>query len=232
MWKTKSTNCITVDGAGQKGHSAAARGRIVAFSTSDKIDYVAGQAAEAYNGALENFTRHILFIKPNLIIVFDQLQAPRATGFEWHLHSLKKMQIAGQKDIRVTNNNASVRVSFLAPEGLKLSLTDKFDPPPRPRIKLTEWHLTAKTPGKSERMEFVTVIRPYRTGTKSTPAAARLHKLHNGYAVESAINNQKIIVLLGKTEKGSMSFKNRSTKAQIAAFILDSNGKLLARFPE
>jgi len=232
MWKTKSTNCITVDARGQQEHSASAQGKIIAFETSDKIDYVAGEAGKAYQGALKRFTRHILFIKPDLIIVYDQLQAPQPAGFEWHLHSLKKMKIAGQRDILVTNDKAAARISFLAPEGLKLSLTDKFDPPPRPRVKLTEWHLTATTPKKAERMEFVTIIRPYRADKKPPPTAAKLHKLDNGYAVEARINGGKVIALLGKTDKGQISFSGLSAKAQIAAFILDSKNKLTARLPK
>jgi len=232
MWKTKSTNCITVDGLGQKGHSAAARGKISAFETSNKIDYVVGDAGEAYQGALKRFTRHILFIKPELVIVFDQLEAPEPVRFEWHLHSLKKMRIAGQEDIRIINEKAAARVSFLAPAALELSLTDKFDPPPRPRIKLTEWHLTARTTTKNKRMEFVTVIKPCRTGKETTPAQATLHKLDNGFAVETRITGRKVIALLRKGEKGQIRFGPLSTKTQAAAFILDSNGKLIDRLPK
>ncbi|MDP6635705.1 MAG: DUF4962 domain-containing protein [Phycisphaerae bacterium] len=232
MWNTKSTNCITVDDRGQKGHSASARGKITAFATSDRIDYVAGQTGSAYGGALRSFTRHILFIKPELVIIFDQLEAPQAASFEWHLHSLKKMRIAGQNDIRITNEKAAARVSFLAPEGLKLSLTDRFDPPPRPRIKLTEWHLTASTPQKAKCMEFVTVIRPYRPGKQTPPAAATLHKLDNGYAVEARVTSGKVIALLSKAGNGAISFGGRTTRAPIAAFLLDSNNKLISRMPK
>ncbi|MBT3201161.1 MAG: DUF4962 domain-containing protein [Phycisphaerales bacterium] len=229
MWKTKSTNCITVNGLGQQGHSASARGKIVAFATSDKIDYVAGEASAAYGGALNRFTRHILFIKPELVIVLDELEAPEASSFEWHLHSMKKMQIAGQNDIRITNNKAAARVAFLAPAGLKLSLTDKFDPPPRARVKLTEWHLTATPPKKAAKMEFVTVIRPHRSGNPLPPIAAKLHKLKNGYAVEAALASGKVIALLRTAEKGKITFSSLSTNAQVDVFIQDAKGKTTAR---
>ena len=231
MWKTKSTNCITVDGAGQQGHSTSAQGRIIAFDTSDRIDYVAGEAGSAYRGALKRFTRHILFIKPELIVLYDQLEAPRASGFEWRLHSLKKMRVAGQDDIRIVNKNAAARVSFLAPKGLKLSLTDKFDPPPRARIKLTEWHLTAKTPEKAAQMEFITVIRPYRTDKQAPPLDAKLHKLKNGYAVEAAVRGAKAVALLGNVENGRVSLGKLESRAAATAFILDSDGHPVARSP-
>ena len=232
MWNTKSTNCITVDGIGQKGHSAAARGKIIAFATSDKIDYVAGEAGAAYGGALKRFTRHILFVKPELVIVYDQLEAAKPAEFQWHLHSLKKMQIAGQSDILITNEKAAARVAFLTPAGLKLSLTDKFDPPPRPRIKLTEWHLTARTPKKAKQMEFVTIIRPYRAGKQTPPLAAKLHKLANGYAVQADITGGKVIALLRKSAAGSISFAGQTSKTQAAVFVLDSNNKPKTSYPK
>lgn len=48
MWSTRSVNIITVDGQGQKPHSAASQGKITAFQTSPSIDIVAGEAGAAY----------------------------------------------------------------------------------------------------------------------------------------------------------------------------------------
>ena len=47
----------------------------------------AGEAAAAYGGTLQRFTRHLIFVKPDLIIVNDQLAAPAPAAFEWHLHA-------------------------------------------------------------------------------------------------------------------------------------------------
>ena len=43
--------------------------------------------------------------------------------------------------------------------------TDKCDPPPRPRIKLTQHHLSASTTKPGKAATFITVFRPFRTGT-------------------------------------------------------------------
>ncbi|MGC9326294.1 MAG: DUF4962 domain-containing protein [Candidatus Hinthialibacter sp.] len=163
MWSTRSTNCITVNGEGQRGHSAEAQGRITEFKTSKTYDYVVGEAADAYFGKLERFTRRILFIKPDMVILLDELKAPDDASFEWRLHAPTEMIIHNQHDIRVENGKASCKVNFLWPLDLQISQTDQFDPPPRPRIRLTEYHLTAKTSKPQKEAVFVTVLRPHKT---------------------------------------------------------------------
>jgi hypothetical protein len=99
MWHTKSVNSITVDGEGQVGHSQTAKGKIAAFYTSDLIDYVEGEAAAAYDGRLDRFTRRIIFVKPEVVLIYDTLAAPKSVTFEWRLHSPVEMTINGQDDI-------------------------------------------------------------------------------------------------------------------------------------
>ena len=163
MWHTKSVNSITVDGEGQVGHSQEAMGKITAFHTSDLIDYVEGEAGGAYDGKLDRFTRRIVFVKPEAVLIYDTLEAPKDVTFEWRLHAPVEMAVNGQDDIRVVNGAAAARASFLWPRDLAVTQTDRFDTPPRPRIKLVEYHLTAATKEKSDRVTFVTVLRPYRS---------------------------------------------------------------------
>ncbi|MBM4153644.1 MAG: DUF4962 domain-containing protein [Lentisphaerae bacterium] len=186
MWETKSVNSLTLDGGqGQGKRTLAARGRITGFATSPDLDYVAGDAAEAYEGRLDAFDRHIAFVKPDLIVVYDRVAAPKPASFEWRLHAPVEMKVASQKAIDVVNGPAACRVSFLLPGGLAVSQTDKFDVPPRPKIQLREWHLTA-VPGKAAtEREFVTVIRPYRTGTP-VPAVAELGRDGEAWTVTAA----------------------------------------------
>ena len=228
MWHTKSVNSITVDGHSQFKRSHEAVGRILAFHTSRHFDYVAGEAGHAYGKALTRFTRHILFVKPELIVVYDLLEAPKPSHFEWRLHAPTKMAIGGQDDIQVVNRKAACRVAFLAPSGLKLSLTDKFDPPPRPRIKLVEWHLTAQTPRPAEQMQFVTVIHPHRVGEQPPPPPV-LKKLPNGYALDAPLSDGRVVVLLRAADKGEMSLAGVEADADVTAVRYGKAGKAVRR---
>lgn len=216
MWNTKSTNCVTVNGAGQQGHSSSAVGEISLFETSPAFDYVVGEAAPAYKGLLKRFTRRILFIKPEAIVIHDTLEAPQPSSFEWLLHARREMTVTSQHDIRLENGAASCRTNFLWPPDLAVTQTDQFDPPPRPRVKLTEYHLTAQTSMKNAECEFVTVIRPHRTGTELRGSAS-LQKLEGGFALTIPTASGRIArVLLNASPGTLLAFGGLATSGTVA----------------
>lgn len=199
MWETKSENNITVNGIGQKKMSRAAKGKITAFSTSKEADYVSGEAAASYEGRLRSFRRQILFLKPSVILIVDSLEAKEPSVFNWHLHTLNRMEISGQHDIRVHNGNFHCRVEFLHPAGLRLSQTDKFDPPPMPHLKLVQHHLTADTPVKAEKGLFITLIRPYRSAEVSpVQENADVKETSDSCLIQIPCAGKKILVTVGK----------------------------------
>ncbi len=224
MWQTKSTNCVTVGGVGQVPHSQAAAGRIVAFHDDERLGYVCGEAAGAYpKGTLKSFRRHVLMLKPYAVVVLDRLIAPKPTTFQWFLHSPTEMSAERQDDIRVVNDHAAVRAAILAPAGLKLSLTDRFDPPPRKRIKLTEWHLTAETTAPAAEVAFVTVLLPHRG--QAEPAQAALVDADGGRGVRIAGPAGGATVLLRTAAGGPVAAGELSTEADVAALLTDRAGK-------
>ena len=50
---------------------------------------------------LDRFTRAILFVKPELVIVFDRLVAREPSTFEYWLHATRKFGVRDQRHIRV-----------------------------------------------------------------------------------------------------------------------------------
>ena len=229
MWHTKSTNCITLNGEGQGRRSAEATGEIVDFQTGPVFDYVSGEAANAYAGKLNRFTRRILFIKPEVILIFDTLVAPEPSIFEWRLHAPTEMDIRNRNDIRAVNGEAACRVNFLWPENLELSWTDRFDPPPRPRIKLVEYHLTAKTRTPAESETFVTVLRPYRA-KNSIENEAKLDALDGGYAVNVPFEQGHAVVLLQSTAGKIFSCAGLETDGEVGVAVFGTDGTLKETF--
>jgi len=230
MWHTKSANSITVNGQSQIRNSVRAVGEILDFHTSEPFDYVAGEAGRAYGDLMKRFTRCILFVKPELVVIFDRLEAPKAGTFEWHLHAPTRMTVGGQDDVGVASADAACRISFLAPAGLKLSQTDKFDPPPRPRVKLVEYHLTAETPHPARTTHFVTLLRPHRKG-KAPPTGAELKPIPGGLALTAELAaGQKAVVLLRLNDGARLRAAGLTAEADVAACVLDSNGKRIEVF--
>ena len=163
MHHTKSTNCIGVNGESQLRNQAAAMGEILDFQTSDVFDYVAGEAAQAYGGKLKKFTRQILFAKPDAVVICDSVMAHEASTFQYYLHAETEMDVEGQT-LKITTGDAGCVVSLLHPANLKISQTDQFDPPPRERVQLREYHVTAETTIPQEEAAFIAVLRPHRAG--------------------------------------------------------------------
>ncbi len=229
MWKTKSVNSITVNGEGLHGHSAREVGKILDFETGPVFDYVSGEAEEAYGDLLDRFTRRILFIKPEIVVIFDTLAAPEPSTFEWLLHAPTEMEIHSQNRITVKNGRAACRVNLIWPKNLEVSQTDEFDPPPRPRVKLIEYHLTAQTPSTQPTQDFVTVIRPYRAENEldGEPVSKRIGDKHflripcaDGYAV----------VLLQPDGGDMFSAEQFTTDAEVASVLFDGEEKPVSTF--
>jgi len=118
MWETKAQNCILVNGQGQKKHTSSdVGGKIVAFHTSRSLDYVAGEAGQTYGDALKQFTRTILFAKPDIIVIYDQLAATQAATYTWLLHAPEKMEFSDQTAISASNGDSHARDGIVATRG-------------------------------------------------------------------------------------------------------------------
>ena len=230
MWETKSVNSILVNGQGQKPlRSYEAQGEIIAFHTSKEYDYVAGEAKKAYPGVLDRFTRSILFIKPEVIVIFDRLEAKEPSTYQLLLHSPNEMKIDSQHNITLENGDAECKISILTPGSLEISQTDKFDPPPRPRIKLTQWHLQAGTTEKQENCQFVTIIRPYPKG-ESVPVEAEIQEKPNGYACKLKLSDGEAIILLRTVDGENLAGYGVETDGDVGVIRFNNSGKVVDSF--
>jgi hypothetical protein len=175
LWtrSTRANNCILVNGQGQTVRSAQAQGKIVRFEDAAGHTYVAGDATAAYEGKLESWVRHILFLRPGVFLLLDDIAAPQPSHFQWLLHTFEKMDIQGTR-VTSRRKQAVLEVSLACPRGLDLSQTDQFDtpynhgiPPAYHRDKPRHWHLTAHTTEKAGRTRIAAIMAvdrlPHRT---------------------------------------------------------------------
>jgi len=110
---TLGHNTILVDGEGQR-YGSQYYGRIVGFFTSKRYDYLVSEGHGAYGKLLDRFVRFIVFLKPNLIIIVDDLKSSCERRFEWLLHySGRLIELNGE--LRVINDTASLDVLPLKP---------------------------------------------------------------------------------------------------------------------
>ncbi|HLB73655.1 MAG TPA: heparinase II/III family protein, partial [Sedimentisphaerales bacterium] len=214
MWSTRSVNNITVNGQGQGKRTAKARGEIIAFKTTPSIDIVVGEAGAAYEPPLERFTRAIIFVKPELVVVYDRLVAKEPSTFEYWLHAVNKMTVEDQHSIQVQNGDVVCDVDFLSPAGLSFKQTDQYDPNPEPQITLREWHLTGTTSGKSREVEFVTLYRAHRV-SDAVPRAAKLESIEGGFTLAVELSDGEFTALLPTDEKATLKAGELESKGAI-----------------
>jgi hypothetical protein len=223
VWSTRSLNNITLDGGqGQIKRSAQTKGRILAFQTTPAIDVVVGEAAEGYRvredgkdrSSLDRYTRAILFVKPELVIVFDRLAAPRPASFEYWLHAVNEFSVDSQRNILVTAGDVVCGIDILAPQGLSFTQTDQYDPNPWPQITTREWHLTATTPSKTANCEFVALYRPHRAA-QPVPNEASLKPIDGGYLLEADLSDGRVAALLPTDDSATLSAAGLTTTGKI-----------------
>ncbi|KPL06968.1 hypothetical protein AMJ85_09945, partial [candidate division BRC1 bacterium SM23_51] len=163
---TKANNCILVNGEGQKMRSPIG-GAVLDFKDAPGYTYVAGDATAAYMGKLNKWIRRILFLRPDLFLLLDEIEAPNQSRYQWMLHAFEKMSL---RDTQVTSRRrgATLDISLACSHGLNLTQTDQFDTPynhgiPKAyhRRKANHWHVTAETIKTTERTRIAAVMAVY-----------------------------------------------------------------------
>ncbi len=188
---SRSKNSILVNSRGQ-AESSESTGYLTHFfhDDDDEISYVAGQAKNAYNANsesklikkeleifneertggldIEDFTRHVIFLKPHYIVIYDSLQATTPCDWELMLHAHQET-ILKDNCLSLEGDNFSATATVLTHNTCKMNLGNDISPSPenwrgmksevgemiayKPR-----WHFSAATNTSSEKMKFLTVI--------------------------------------------------------------------------
>jgi hypothetical protein len=151
--QTKANNCILVNGQGQAVRDLEAAGRIADFRHQKAITYVCGDAAAAYKGKLQRFLRHVLFLRPGVFMVLDELAAPEPAQFSWLLHAFDRMDVDRvASTVVATRHGASLTAHPKSEAGLVFHQSDVFDtpynegnPPEYHEKMANQWHFSART---------------------------------------------------------------------------------------
>jgi hypothetical protein len=214
MWSTRSTNCITINGQNQMKHTARAQGRITAFETTPTVDVVVGDATDSYAEGVELFKRAIIFVKPDMILVYDRLKTTEPATFEYGLHAVNKFDLEHPLGIRASEDDVVCDIKFFFPRGLTFEQTNEYDPNPRPRISLREWHLTAKTSERQKEMVFLVMYRPHRID-EDIMTGAIYHGLPGGYFLRMDSSGWKLTALLPTDDNASLEAEDLRTTGAI-----------------
>ncbi len=129
---TFSANAITFDGRrGQPIEDIDTDGAVLGFATHPNFDAVTGDATEAYKADLTKAIRHILYLRPSMYVVIDDLATAKAGGseFEWNLHADDSLEFRpDNKGATIAKGSAELNVQFYgsSAQQLRTTLETKF----------------------------------------------------------------------------------------------------------
>lgn len=179
---TRAHNTILVNGIGQP-FSTEGYGCIVRAMGGEHISYCLGDASKAYSGIskdpmwiaafeaagitqtpdngfgatpLTRYRRHILVLHPDIVVIYDELEAREAVRWEWLLHSPTEFDIDNNSHTVVTRNTEkafTATTRLFSNEQIGLSQTDLFTVPPlgsSGALYPNQWHLTARIEGQAK----------------------------------------------------------------------------------
>jgi hypothetical protein len=171
--QTRSTNAITFDGgAGQGINERSFTGEITRFETTSTFDYAVGRAERAYDGALTLAQRSIAYLRPATILVYDALASNTPRAWEWNIHALNRMTRHAEHRVGIVNEDASLCVEMLASPPVAFTQTDQFTAPPEDHKMADQWHGVFAATRKSQRTEFVALLRVGADCTRGSGATA------------------------------------------------------------
>lgn len=175
---TKSNNSVLVDGEGQP-YSTEAFGCVRRFIAGERISYALGDASNAYNSpetdedyGVRKFYRHVLLLKPDIIVIYDELENRRDAEWSWLIHSMSPIGVDhADNSFKSVFNDVRGVGRLWSSDPVRLTMTDTFDVPAlnwrgsrdaAGKLKKYEdgqWHLKAVTVQKSKAERFLAVLR-------------------------------------------------------------------------
>ena len=157
--QTRAHNAITFDGGqGQTHNTIAAKGKITQFDTNAQMDFVTGDATEAYGGALRKAVRSLIYGRPNQIVVFDRLESTTPRRWEWNLHATERMVQDAAGRVTVNTGPVSLCVTVQASTPLRFVQNDAFTDPPHGQNRPKQWHGRFETVDKTSAATFAAVL--------------------------------------------------------------------------
>lgn len=185
---TRAHNTILIDGCGQAfGHEGY--GFIKRHVQGDKMSYVCGDASNAYSEVTDNqflgflkehhieqnekfgmgntnmktFNRHLVFVRPDVVVIYDVLEANKPSEWTLLLHTIQPSVLnEGILHLQTLRSKADAYVFGSVP--LNTSLSDQFFSPAidfkKKYSKGTPlaFHSSYKSSVKTQGMRFLTVI--------------------------------------------------------------------------
>jgi len=190
---TRASNSILINGKGQSyGHEGY--GWIKRYLHGEQISYVSGDASMAYRPMvneqwlfaakkqmikpgkmpsdnfasdklkLTKFDRHVAFLRPDVFVIYDDLEADANNDWSLLLHTNKASYKANDNQLVLDHSDVYAEATMFSSQPSKMSVTDQFYEKPidfKKKYKAipNQYHMSYQSVGKSKKMRFLTFIQ-------------------------------------------------------------------------
>jgi hypothetical protein len=193
-WTTKAHNGLEIDGKGQP-KTAEATGKVIVFRPGQKYDYVVGDASPSYGDTVNRYRRHLVFLKPDVLVVLDEVQANKPVPLKFWLHGRAPFTInQNSAKVMLTYENAALTGFLFAPGGVRIEQTDKYTIPPEMGEPEPEWHVWAETSQKHASTRVLGVFGITKAGENADLGNVEETSAGNNVAVRFRRGGKAVVV--------------------------------------
>ncbi len=238
---TKAHNTILVDNQDQDGRKEGAGGQFGRFYDDRNFAYMSGEAGNptVNNGKLSRWNRRVIFIKPEIIISHDLIEASQPVELSYVAHSAYPLFASTPEYyFDIVGEKAELYAKILHPQ-LKLSTSTGYPVlPVRPRGNnepleestiVKEWHVKGDTTEKVT-SEDIVVAMQIRELPATRATRAKMSELKcegNGIAAQVKLKNGNTIVVLSNRGTDEIKAGGIASNGEITAVEFNSKNELL-----
>jgi hypothetical protein len=194
---------------------------------------------------VERFRRHFLFLRPDVIVIYDELEARKPVRWSYLLRSPLPMTMKESSGaiscttVSVDNTLAAGTARIFSPGGTRSTVSDEFFSPAEnwrgkagadgtTEVYAPQWHADVETEGRSAKHRFLTVITlaPHDSGTPAPAVKATESGWMVGrWNIEAELDGEKPAALRVVDGNGDGVFYNTSRSAVPGSTVTVYGGK-------
>ena len=175
--KTSAHNSVTVaTNRGQRDDSFNSKGKLTNFLNHVDFDLVSGDATQAYFGALDKFERSIVYIRPDIFVVIDNLDTAGSekSQFEWWLQANHDIEVYDNLNgARLTEGIAVLDAIVQYPQKVKTYYNNTYaasDMKEYPTDRYKDFNVQRRVWFETEKVEntkMVVTMDVHKSGTEA-----------------------------------------------------------------
>lgn len=238
---TRAYNTMLIDGIGQP-FTTRAYGYITRMFNGEHISYALGDASNAYCGIseysmwannfknqnleqspgngfgetpLKKYRRHIFLLHPNIVVIYDELEAEKAVRWDWLLHSPVKFSIDESTTILTTENkkeNVTSVAQLFSNQKCNITQTDQYVVEPNTKSAVRgedfskPWSLTVSF-DRCKTNRILTIIQVQSDGKEALEISRTGNDFKCGnWTIEAELSSKKAASLYIRNTENKATF--------------------------